>query len=318
MNLKRRDFLQTAGLGLAALGWAGSSSIAAFAADSFKIGMCDWNLRDDKGKGGTCRPELIPRAVEAHLRGLQVSVGMNPSQIPLREKSVRQQYKELCKQHNFTVNSVAAGSILNSIPLASEPESAVYVIDAIEAAADLGAKNILMAFFGRGDLRYQNYAGEMRKLQEQPFNEWELDQRGVDRVVAALKQIVPRAEDLGVALGLENTLTAKQNVDIIERVGSPILQVYYDIGNSTSNGYDVPNEIRMLGNERICEIHLKDNGRDVERFDSPNAQINWPVVAQAIKDIGYDKWYTIEESGRKDMFIEDTRYNVAHAKKYLA
>jgi L-ribulose-5-phosphate 3-epimerase len=101
-------------------------------------------------------------------------------------------------------------------------------------------------------------------------------------------------------------------------VGSPIVQVYYDIANSWSNGYDVPGEIRMLGNDRICEIHLKDNGKDVTRFDAPNAMIDWPKVSQAIKDIGYDKWFTIEESGRKNRWVEDTQYNVAHAKTYLA
>ena len=317
MTLERRDFLKTAGLTVAAAGLMHQTVWGAESSGKVNVGMCDWNLRDEKGGGGTCRPELIPRAVEAHLNGLQVSVGSNPDRIPLRSKDIRNQYKELCKKHNFTVHSVAAGSILNSIPLASEPQSAVYVIDAIEAAAALGAKNILTAFFGNGDLRLKDARGRMRNISDDEFKIWELDSMGVTRVVEVLRQIVPRAEDLGVAIGLENTITAKQNLEIIERVGSPIVQVYYDIANSTSNGYDVPNEIRMLGNDRICEIHLKDNGKDVTRFDSPNADIDWSKIAKACKDIGYDKWYCIEESGRKDKFLEDTQYNVAHANKWL-
>jgi sugar phosphate isomerase/epimerase len=187
MSLLRRDFLQNTALSFAAMGFMGTSALASSSSD-FKISMCDWNVRDEKGKGGNCRPDLIPRAVEAHLRGLQVSVGTNPDNIPLREKAVRKRYLELCKEYDFTINSVAAGSILNSIPLASEPESAVYVIEAVEAASALGAKNILTAFFGRGDLKYKNYAGQTRKIQSSPTNIWELDQHGVDRVVAALKQ----------------------------------------------------------------------------------------------------------------------------------
>jgi len=145
-----------------------------------------------------------------------------------------------------------------------------------------------------------------------------LDQRGVSRVVNVLRQIAPRAEKLGIALGLENTITAAQNVEIIDRVGSPIVQVYYDIGNSTSNGYDVPNEIRMLGNDRICEVHLKDNGNNVSYFGHPNGQVDWPEVSAALESIGYDKWYTIEESGRDGKFVEDTKKSIALAKKYLA
>lgn len=305
------------GFSIAAAGMFHSQAWGAESAGKVKVGMCDWNIVDEQGKGGTCRPDLIPRAVEAHLNGVQASVGSDPSHIPMRSKEFRNQYKELCKKHNFAVHSVAAGGILNSIPLKSEPQSAVYVIDAIEAAADLGAKNILIAFFGNGDLRLRDASGKMRNVGKDSFKEWELDSQAVTRVVEVLRQIAPRAEDLDVALGLENTLSAKQNLEIIERVGSPICQVYYDIANSTSNGYDVPSEIRFLGKDRICEIHLKDNGEDVSRFDSPKSQINWEEISKACKEIGFDKWYCIEESGRQNKFIEDTQYNVEHANKWL-
>ena len=58
-------------------------------------------------------------------------------------------------------------------------------------------------------------------------------------------------------LGLENYLSAEENLDILERVKSSAVQVYYDVGNSTDKGYDIYKEIRMLkGN--ICEFHAKD------------------------------------------------------------
>jgi len=312
MELDRREFISTAGLGLAAAGMFGSAAFAADAPKTVKVGICDWNL------GGACNPDLIPRAKEAHLDGIQVSVGTNPDNIPLRHAEVRNKYIELGKQYGIEFHSVAAGGILNEIPLASEPQSAVYVIDAVEAAAALGAQNILIAFFGNGDLRLRDARGRFRNISDGPFKEYELDARGVTRVVEVLKQIVPRAEDLGVALGLENTLTAKQNLEIIERIGSSLVQVYYDVGNSTSNGYDVPTEIRLLGKDRICEIHLKDNGKDVQVLTSPNVEVKWEESAQACKEIGYDKWYVLEESGREKRFIEDTQANVAFAKKLFS
>jgi len=309
MIVNRRDFLRKSSLGVAAMSMIGvvCEKTPIPAVGAIGVGMCDWNL------GGSADPELIPKAKEAHLEGIQVSVGTSPDNMPLREQAVRKKYIEMGKQYGITFHSVAAGSILNRIPLASEPQSAVYVIDAIEAAKALGAKNILIAFFSNGELRLRDENRRLRDLKDGEFSSYELDEKGVTRVVEALRQIVPRAEDADVIMGLENTLTAKQNLEIIDRIGSKMTQVYYDVGNSWSYGYNVPGEIRMLGNERICEVHLKDNKTRI--LGSPEGEVDMGRCAQALSEIGYDKWLVLETSGRKDRFIEDTRANVAFVKK---
>jgi sugar phosphate isomerase/epimerase len=266
------------------------------------VGICDWNL------GSSSDPAAIPKAREAHLKGIQVSVGTSPESIPLREAIVRRRYLELGKEHGIRFCSVAAGSILNQIPLKSEPQSAIYVVDALEAAAQLGAENVLLAFFGNGDLRLKDARGRLRNLSKGPYKSFELDAAGVARVVEVLRQLVPRAEDSGVALGLENTLTADQNLEIIERVGSEMVQIYYDVGNSTHYGYDVAAEIQQIGKERICEIHLKDWASPV--LGASSGEVDFQKAAEACREIGYDKWYVLESSGRENMFLEDTRANV--------
>lgn len=305
-RINRRNFLTTSATGLAALQTAGSSAAPV---RNYKIGITDWNL------GPVCDPKQLARAAEAHLTGVQVSVGPRPDWIPLREAAVRKQYIESGKRYGIRFPSVAAGSILNRIPLKSEPQSAVYVIDAIEAAAALGSTNILVAFFSNGDLRLRDSQGALRNVSNGPFASYEWDTRGVTRVVEALRQIVPRAEDANVLLGLENTLTAKQNLEILDRVGSPWVRVYYDVGNSTAYGYDVPSEIRLLGKDRICEIHLK----ETLGIDDPNAGIlggprkggvDFEAVAEACRDIDYERWFVLEVSGLKGRFIQDTRANV--------
>lgn len=308
--MRRREFIQSTSMGISAV--SAVSVLHATADDSFKIGMCDWNVKNEKNEGGSCRPDFIPIAKNAHIKGLQVSVATSPDNVALREHEVRKQYIDLGKKHDVHFHSVAAGSILNSIPLASEPESAVYVIEALEAAKAIGASNVLMAFFGRGDLRYLDHRNNL-VLEEESPNVYKLDQRGVDRVINVLRQITPRAEDLGIVLGLENTLNAKQNLEIIDRVESNNLQVYYDLGNSWAYGYDVPAEIRMLGNDRICEIHLKD--WDTPMLGSSDGMVNFAECAKACRDINYDKWYVLETSGRTNTFIKDTQTNVAFAKK---
>ena len=72
----------------------------------------------------------------------------------------------------------------------------------------------------------------------------------VDGFVAVIKGIVPKAEKQGVMLGMENWLSAEDNMRIIDRVGSPAVKVYYDVGNSADKGRDILKEIRTLGSER--------------------------------------------------------------------
>ncbi len=307
MIINRRGFLGTAGVAAAA--WRMEQEIWAAGNSTLRVGMCDWNL------GKMCDPNDIPKAKDAHLNGIQVTVGIGPGYMLLRQKAMRQKYLDLGKQYGISFPSVAIG-ILNEIPLKSEPQAAVYVIDALEAAKALGSANILMAFFGKGDLRVQGPDGRYKNTSSGPFKSYELEAAGVAKVVAALKEIAPRAEELGIALGFENTLTAAQNLEIINQVGSPMLQVYYDVGNSTEYGYDVPAEIKLLGNRRICEIHLKDWRTPI--LGSAEGAVKFPPIVEACKAIGYNKWFVLETSGRKGKFIEDTRTNVAFAQKTFA
>jgi sugar phosphate isomerase/epimerase len=311
--MDRRNFLGQTGIVLAA---ASSAGVLAARSASAKplvgaagIGICDWNL------GPMCDPEQIPKAREANLEGIQVSVGREVDgniEIRLRDSAVRQRYLELGREYGVTFHSIAIG-LLNSYPLADEPRTAVWLIDAIEAAAALGASNVLMAFFGKGDLRFRDEDGEYVNEPEGAFSSYRLDDAKVASVVETLKNVMPRARDAGVILGLENTITAEQNLEIIERVGSEWLQVYYDLGNSTGNGYDVPNELRNIGNDRLCEVHLKD--WNTRLLGSEDGMVDMPAAAQALDEIGYDKWLVLETSGRDDRFLEDTRANVAWAKQ---
>jgi len=304
------------------MGVLGQSPLGAFDyspafSPEFKIGICDWNL------GPVSDPELIPKAKKAHLEGIQVSIGDRPDHLPLRKSAVRETYLELGQKHGITFPSVAAGSILNQIPLKSEPQSAIFALDAIEAADALGASTVLLAFFGAGDLRLRDDQGNFIEGEDGPYKTYKLDTDGVQRVIEVLRQLVPRADEAGISIGLENTLTAEQNLELIDAVGSDTVQVYYDVGNSTAYGYDVPVEIRRLGNDRICEIHLKEtlslDGPASGLLGGPEqGGVDFDAVVDACRDIGYDGWFVLETGGREGHFLEDTRSNVSFARRHFS
>jgi sugar phosphate isomerase/epimerase len=83
------------------------------------------------------------------------------------------------------------------------------------------------------------------------------------------------------------------NVDdhlrIVEAVGSPAVQVYYDVANMTERGYPVVQEIRRLGKDLICQIHMKENGRLLGK-----GKVDFLRVKDAILEIGYTGWLVIE------------------------
>lgn len=259
-------------------------SLQASESEAIRIGMCDWNL------GKTGKIEALELASKIGLDGVQVSILFPAPGKHLRDPEMQRRYLEVARKCNVAICSTALG-VLNGVPLKSEPKAALWVADAIEVTRKLGCKVILLAFFGKGTLH--------------PNNEVEMK-----RVIDVLKELAPRAEKAGVILGLENTLSAEDNMRIIDAVGSPAVRVYYDFKNSANAGRDVPKEIRML-KDLICEVHIK-NGN---KFLSQRTNVDFPACARALREIGYRGWYVLETSSPSGDLIADTRKNIEYVRK---
>jgi L-ribulose-5-phosphate 3-epimerase len=110
----------------------------------------------------------------------------------------------------------------------------------------------------------------------------------------------------GVILGIESWLSADQHVDIIERVGSHAVKVYYDVANSHKAGYDIYQEIRRLG-PLICQFHAKD-------YDDlyGKGSIDFKEVRRAIDDAGYLGWLVMEGTKMPLGVEESCRYDAEY------
>jgi len=226
-----------------------------------KLGACDWTL------GKTGDPAALEMAARLGLDGVQVSLGIKGESPALLDRNLQQSYLEAAKKHRVQIASFALGE-LNNFPLKSDPRAEKWLEQGIAIAASMGVKFVLVPFFGKGDLRN--------------------DPTGTEAVVEKLKRLCPKAERAGVILALESWLSADEHMDIIRRVGSPSLQVYYDVGNSQEAGHPIFKEIRMLG-ALICQIHAKDY-TDLYGKGSMNFQ----EVRRAMEDIGYAGWLVME------------------------
>jgi len=285
--MTRRDFAANTLAGIAGAVLVGRSALSEEAKmPRLRLSACDWSL----GAGG---PDGLEVAKRCTLDGLEVSPGGAADRLQIADPKYREQLKAKAKETGVAVSSVALG-MLNNCPLATDPRGPAWLEQAIEATADLGARNILLAFFGAGDLRRDKE---------------ELKTDAVDAVVQRLRDAAPKAEKAGVVLGLENYLTARQNLAILDRVGSAAVQVYYDARNSVDVGHDAPAEIRELKG-RLCQIHFKDGDRFLGE-----GKVNWEAVRDALNDIGYSGWLVLETSNPSGNRDADFRRNAAFLRK---
>jgi L-ribulose-5-phosphate 3-epimerase len=279
MQTTRRTMLRSAAL--AALG----SRLAGSAGRKLLIGVTDWNLKQG------ARPEAVALAARLGFDGVQVSFGrkMNGDKMPLDDPAIIAEYLGLAKENRIPIDGTCVDR-LHDNGLKSDPKAPQLVLDSIRLTKALHTKVLLLPFFGKWALetpREKTYTAD------------------------ALKELAPEAVKAGVILGLEDTISAEDNVRIMDRAHSPNVLVYYDVGNSTQNGFDVVKEIRWLGKDRICQIHLKDNPAYMGE-----GLIDFPAVVQAIRDIGFTGYCNLETDVHPGASVDaDMARNLGYIRK---
>jgi hexulose-6-phosphate isomerase len=129
--------------------------------------------------------------------------------------------------------------------------------------------------------------------------------RATDTSRAAVEKLVPLAEELKVAIGLENVwnnlwVQPALFQNFVASFKSPLVKAYFDIGNHVK--YAPPQDwIRTLG-PLLVKLHVKDfklnpDGHGGNFVHPRDGSINWPEVRRALDEVGYDGWATIEDGG---------------------
>lgn len=263
-NMMRKAFKETAFLILLAIAvciWTGHASQKSVAEFMVRFGVCDWTI------GKTGDPAAFELASKLGLEGVQVSLAIKNDTLELAQAALQKSYLEVAKKLNIEIASFAMGD-LNNIPYKSDPRAEQWIDQSIDICRAMKVKIVLVPFFGKGDLRN--------------------DPKGTKTVIDRLKRVAPKAEKAGVILALESWLSAEDLLKILKAVGSPALQVYYDVGNSQEAGYDILKEIRLLG-ARICQFHAKDY-KDLYG----KGTMDFKAVRKAMEDIGYHSWFVLE------------------------
>ena len=251
------------------------------ASPGLRVGITDWNLKL------TANPESVPLAAKLGFDGVQVSFGrsVNGGSLPADDPAIVAKYLQLSAEHRLPLDGTCV-DMLHVIGLKNDKAAVRWVADALRLTHALQTQVLLLPFFGRQALKTEeerNFVGDV------------------------LRELEAEALKARVILGLENENSAEENVRIMDRSRAGNVLVYYDVVNSTNiGGYDVVKEIRWLGKDRVCQIHLKDKSLYLGE-----GKISFPEVIQAIHDIGFTGYANLETDFRPGALEEDMRHNLA-------
>lgn len=275
--ISRRDFFKKTACAAAAGGFAASflGACCKFGGCApFKYGVCDWTI----GKAGD--PKNFALAKAMGLDGILLSSESYDYKGPFYTPAQIAEFKGLMASTGLEVCSTGP-TAMNGKPFISADNAVEFTCKSMDAAAALGAHNIILPFYGNARLDDKN-----KKLREDAFKP----------LVERLKEVARYGEKIGVTVSLENSISAEDNLRVIEAVGSERVKVYLDIMNFEYYGFDTPDAIHKLkGN--IGEIHIKDFGCRLDSKSGIPRDVD--KCLQAILDIGYKGWLVFEVEGFK-------------------
>lgn len=264
-----------------------AASVPAFARSrGVKIGVTDWNLKL-AGRIGA-----LAFAKRIGFSGVQISLGMNPvdGHLPLSDHKAQLNYSSESEKLDFPIASTCL-DILHVNYLKNDKLGQQWVREGIAATSAMGVEVMLLPFFGKGAI-------ETRDEQ--------------NAVADILGEIGPEAVKAKVILGIENTISAEDNIRILERANSKAVRVFYDTGNSFEKGFDVYREIRTLTAKRICQIHLKDNPHYLGE-----GKIDFDKVLRSIADAGFRQWVVLETESPSGNIEGDMKRNLTFLERLL-
>lgn len=257
------------------------------AKSKLKIGVTDWNL----GKGAN--PESVTMAASIGFEGVEISFGRprpDEARLPADKPETIAAYREALGRHKIAVAGTCVDALHKNC-LMNDRRGVKWLSDGIRLSRELGSKVLLMPAFFDCEIKTPALMGS---------------------TASAIKEVIKEAERAGVILGLENTLSAMENLRIMDLVGSGHLKVYYDPQNAIRWNHDPFQEISELGASRICQFHIKDNDGYLGEGKVP-----WDRLLRLILDLGFDGWANLETINPSKNIPADMRRNLAYVRRFV-
>jgi len=298
--LNRRDFL--------------AASVAAGAGLAFasRLEAAPWQTILHKGMVGDPTPKYLDQLAMAGFEGIESTVW---DIAPAKAESIQKTAESL----NMEIHSVCYGWAKMNQGEAAMAQSVAQVETALQTAKVFGADTVLvvpcrvdvkpMPEPWEFDIRFDEKTGHVKQVvagDNAKYGKYiEAHNHAIDASREGVRRLIPSAEKAGVAIMLENVwnnlwVHPQIAVNFVDSFDSPWVQFNFDIGNNVKYYPKSQDWIRMLG-KRMVKCHAKDfklnpNGRDGQFCNLREGSVDWPAVRQAIEDVGFSGWMSVEAS----------------------
>lgn len=122
-------------------------------------------------------------------------------------------------------------------------------------------------------------------------------EEGLRYAADTITQAMPELEKIGVTLAVEPLgpaegnflLTADQGEQLVELVASPNCRLHLDCKAMSTEAQPIPDIVRSH-TKYLCHFHANDPNRQGPGF----GEVDFVPIFQALRDIGYDGWVSVE------------------------
>lgn len=219
--------------------------------------------------------------------------------MPTEENSYLQELK-----HRAFVNGIPLmGFSIHQGFVSPDPEvrkqNVAHTLRCIELAARMGIPTLRLNTGRWGTVK--SFDELMANRGIEPILDGFTEDDGFRWCIECIEQVLPKAEEWGVCMGLENHWglgrTAAGVLRIVEAIRSPWLRVTLDTGNFLDDMY--PQMERMAPETVFVQAKTYYGGGEWYTLD-----IDYPRVAKILAAVDYNGWISLEYEGKGDPDVD--------------
>lgn len=258
--------------------------------ERYKISVCDWMIlkRQKIGEFALAR-EIGCDGIEVDMGGLGKRDTFDNK---LRYPHFQKLFREKAQENKIEISSIAMSGFYGQSILARDN----YVDLVQDCLNTMKAMDVKTAFLPLGPC----------DLAKNPEIRPELVRR--------MKVIGDMAAREGRIIGIETSLDAQGDVELLKEIGSKGIKIYFKFQNALEAGRDVCTELKILGRDNLCElIHCTDT--DGVTLDK-NTRLDLKRVKKTLDSMGWSGWLVIERS-RDASDVHNVKKNYGTNAAYL-
>ena len=257
----------------------------------YRVAACDWMMLKRQKLGE------FQLAKDIHADGVEVDMGPLGKRVlfenKLREPHFQQLFRRTADSLGIAVPSIAMSGFFAQSFLKRE-NYRVLIEDCLKTMDVFGAKVAFLPLGGSGHEWKQ--AGEEHK-----------------EMVRRLHEVGEMSSASGKIIAIRTQLDARANINLLKEVDSEGIKIYYNLQDAVDQGLDPSKELKLLGRERIAQIHA--SLTDSVTLDK-DPRIDMLKIKKALDKMKWSGWLVVERS-RNAKDVRNVRGNFGTNVAYL-